>query len=249
MEYRPLFCYSQVLRLLDYMKKTYIVLVVIFVFVLGFIFYYPAKIQPTLFDSSNKIFVNIISNRYAQLSEYSDDLNSALKATENARKKEKAILAMLKITLVNDSLQYLQAGLDTDNEADMSLMIARLDGMRSHTIEFLQKLGDKHILSSDEEKVLQKDIVDAKFIFQTLNYQWISQGNHEFITVAILDRLTHHSEISNMTGDSYRLKHRNTFMGKKQGKLFTEIHPKVLVAYNNYLKLFLSFVILYVLSP
>lgn len=33
------------------------------------------------------------------------------------------------------------------------------------------------------------------------------------ITTAILDRLTHHSEIFNMTGDSYRLKHRDTILG------------------------------------
>lgn len=43
--------------------------------------------------------------------------------------------------------------------------------------------------------------------------EWAELMQDPVITAAILDRLTHHSEIFNMTGDSYRLKHRNTILG------------------------------------
>lgn len=42
--------------------------------------------------------------------------------------------------------------------------------------------------------------------------EWAELMQDPVITAAILDRLTHHSEIFNMTGDSYRLKHRNTIL-------------------------------------
>jgi DNA replication protein DnaC len=42
--------------------------------------------------------------------------------------------------------------------------------------------------------------------------EWAELLQDPVITTAILDRLTHHSEIFNMTGDSYRLKHRNTIL-------------------------------------
>ena len=40
--------------------------------------------------------------------------------------------------------------------------------------------------------------------------EWPSFLGDAVITTAILDRLVHNSEIFNMTGDSYRLQHRNT---------------------------------------
>jgi len=40
--------------------------------------------------------------------------------------------------------------------------------------------------------------------------EWVEFLGDPVITTAILDRLVHHSELFNMTGDSYRLKHRNT---------------------------------------
>jgi len=169
------------------MKKVQSLLLIIFVLILGFIFFYPSKSShPALFNSSNQRLISILSNRYAQLNEYSDDLNAALKAQTNAQKFNRAILAMSKIILVNDSLQYLQAGLDNGDEVDLSLLIARLGGMSSHTKDFLEKLGDKRSLTPEEEKALQKDVKDAKYIFQTLNYQWISQGNYEEIKQAIV---------------------------------------------------------------
>jgi DNA replication protein DnaC len=42
--------------------------------------------------------------------------------------------------------------------------------------------------------------------------EWTELLQDPVITTAILDRLTHHSEIFNMTGESYRLKHRNTIL-------------------------------------
>lgn len=42
--------------------------------------------------------------------------------------------------------------------------------------------------------------------------EWAELLQDPVITTAILDRLTHHSEIFNMTGDSYRLKHRDTIL-------------------------------------
>lgn len=43
--------------------------------------------------------------------------------------------------------------------------------------------------------------------------EWAELLQDPVITTAILDRLTHHCEIFNMTGDSYRLKHRDTILG------------------------------------
>jgi DNA replication protein DnaC len=40
--------------------------------------------------------------------------------------------------------------------------------------------------------------------------EWVDFLGDETITTAILDRLIHHCEIINMTGDSYRLKHRKS---------------------------------------
>ena len=42
--------------------------------------------------------------------------------------------------------------------------------------------------------------------------EWAELLQDPVITTAILYRLTHHSEIFNMTGDSYRLKHRDTIL-------------------------------------
>jgi len=43
--------------------------------------------------------------------------------------------------------------------------------------------------------------------------EWIDFMGDVTITTALLDRLIHHCEIFNMTGDSYRLKHRKTIIG------------------------------------
>jgi DNA replication protein DnaC len=40
--------------------------------------------------------------------------------------------------------------------------------------------------------------------------EWVDFMGDATITTAILDRLIHHCEIINMTGDSYRLKHRKS---------------------------------------
>jgi DNA replication protein DnaC len=42
--------------------------------------------------------------------------------------------------------------------------------------------------------------------------EWVEFIGDPVITTAILDRLVHNSELFNMTGESYRLKHRNTFL-------------------------------------
>lgn len=47
--------------------------------------------------------------------------------------------------------------------------------------------------------------------------EWIDFLGDPVITTAILDRLLHSSELFNMTGDSYRLKHRNTIFKDLKG--------------------------------
>lgn len=44
--------------------------------------------------------------------------------------------------------------------------------------------------------------------------EWVEFIGDSAITTAILDRLVHNSELFNMSGDSYRLKHRNTILSK-----------------------------------
>jgi DNA replication protein DnaC len=42
--------------------------------------------------------------------------------------------------------------------------------------------------------------------------EWAEFLGDTAITTAILDRLIHNSEIINMSGDSYRVSHRNTIL-------------------------------------
>jgi DNA replication protein DnaC len=42
--------------------------------------------------------------------------------------------------------------------------------------------------------------------------EWIDFLGDPVITTAILDRLVHHSELFNMSGESYRLTHRSTIL-------------------------------------
>jgi len=44
--------------------------------------------------------------------------------------------------------------------------------------------------------------------------EWPEFFGDPVITAAVLDRLIHNSELFNMTGDSYRLKHRNTILNQ-----------------------------------
>lgn len=46
--------------------------------------------------------------------------------------------------------------------------------------------------------------------------EWAEFIGDPVITTAILDRLVHNSEIFNMSGESYRIKHRNTILKKGQ---------------------------------
>ncbi|WP_238473215.1 ATP-binding protein [Desulforamulus profundi] len=46
--------------------------------------------------------------------------------------------------------------------------------------------------------------------------EWPEFFGDPVITAAILDRLVHNSELYNMTGDSYRLQHRNTIFNHSQ---------------------------------
>ncbi|WP_042316216.1 ATP-binding protein [Desulfofarcimen acetoxidans] len=46
--------------------------------------------------------------------------------------------------------------------------------------------------------------------------EWAEFIGDPVITTAILDRLVHNSEIFNMSGESYRIKHRNTILKKVQ---------------------------------
>ncbi len=47
--------------------------------------------------------------------------------------------------------------------------------------------------------------------------EWIDFLGDPVITTAILDRLVHNSELFNLTGDSFRLKHRNTIFKDPEG--------------------------------
>ena len=58
-------------------------------------------------------------------------------------------------------------------------------------------------------------LYEATSIIMTSNKgfdEWPEFIGDPVITTAILDRLVHNSELFNMKGDSYRLKHRNTIL-------------------------------------
>lgn len=92
----------------------------------------------------------------------------------------------------------------------------------------LKKLRNADLVIIDEVGFLPVTRQEANLLFQFINelYENISiiltsnKGFDEWpeflgdpvIATAILDRLVHHSEIFNMTGDSYRVKHRTTIL-------------------------------------
>ena len=94
----------------------------------------------------------------------------------------------------------------------------RLRKVMSSDLVIIDEIGFQPISRQEANLFFQviSNLYEQRSVIITSNKgfeEWAELLQDIVITTAILDRLTHHSEIFNMTGDSYRLKHRDTILG------------------------------------
>jgi len=93
----------------------------------------------------------------------------------------------------------------------------RLRKIMNSDLVIIDEIGFQPISRQESNLFFQviSNLYEQRSVIITSNKgfeEWAELLQDPVITTAILDRLTHHSEIFNMTGDSYRLKHRNTIL-------------------------------------
>jgi len=93
----------------------------------------------------------------------------------------------------------------------------KLRKIMNSDLVIIDEIGFQPITRQESNLFFQviSNLYEQKSVIITSNKgfeEWAELMQDPVITAAILDRLTHHSEIFNMTGDSYRLKHRNTIL-------------------------------------
>jgi len=96
----------------------------------------------------------------------------------------------------------------------------RLRKIMNSDLVIIDELGFQPISRQESNLFFQviSNLYEQRSVIITSNKgfeEWAELLQDPIITTAVLDRLTHHSEIFNMTGDSYRLKHRNTIFEMK----------------------------------
>ncbi len=109
---------------------------------------------------------------------------------------------------------------------DELLTILKTQNMLQRSRQKIKRLLAADLIILDEVGYGEVNKVEANLLFQFISGvyesvsvivttnkgfdEWPSFLGDAVITTALLDRLVHKSEIFNMTGDSYRLQHRNT---------------------------------------
>lgn len=93
----------------------------------------------------------------------------------------------------------------------------RLRRIMNSDLVIIDEIGFQPISRQESNLFFQviSNLYEQRSIIVTSNKgfeEWAELLQDPVITTAILDRLTHHSEIFNMTGQSYRLKHRDTIL-------------------------------------
>jgi DNA replication protein DnaC len=93
----------------------------------------------------------------------------------------------------------------------------RLKQLRNADLVIIDEVGFLPITKQESNMLFQvvSQLYEATSIIMTSNKgfdEWPEFIGDPVITTAILDRLVHNSELFNMKGDSYRLKHRNTIL-------------------------------------
>lgn len=93
----------------------------------------------------------------------------------------------------------------------------------------LRHIIDSDLVIIDDLMFLAMDRQEGNLFFQLINKlygqssviitynkgleNWVELLGNQAIATAILDRLIHRSEVINLTGDSYRMTHRETIFG------------------------------------
>lgn len=93
----------------------------------------------------------------------------------------------------------------------------RLRKIMTSDLVIIDEIGFQPISRQESNLFFQviSNLYEQRSVIITSNKgfeEWAELLQDPVITTAILDRLTHHSEIFNITGDSYRLKHRDTIL-------------------------------------
>jgi len=93
----------------------------------------------------------------------------------------------------------------------------RLRKIMNSDLVIIDEIGFQPISRQESNLFFQviSNLYEQRSVIITSNKgfeEWAELLQDPVITTAILDRLTHHSEIFNMTGDSYRLKNRDTIL-------------------------------------
>ena len=109
---------------------------------------------------------------------------------------------------------------------DELMRILKTEDIVARSKRRLKQIKSANLVIIDELGFLPVTVQEANLFFQLVSdfYQqtslivtsnkgfddWPKFFGDQVITTAILDRLGHHSELFNLTGDSYRVSHRNT---------------------------------------
>ena len=112
---------------------------------------------------------------------------------------------------------------------DELIKVLKTEEMLVKSRQRLKRLMASDLVIIDEIGFLPITKLEANLFFQVVSRfyedkslvitsnkgfdEWPEFTGDPVITTAILDRLVHHSELFNMQGDSYRLKHRNRILG------------------------------------
>lgn len=109
---------------------------------------------------------------------------------------------------------------------DELIRLLKTEALSAHSKRRLKQIRTANLVIIDEVGFLPISAQEANLFFQLVSSlyeqsslivtsnkgfdEWPDFFGDPVITTAILDRLVHHSELFNLTGDSYRVTHRNT---------------------------------------
>lgn len=134
-------------------------------------------------SSPDNQIMNNVAIGYSQLNEYANDLDKSLNAVNEENKIRSALTSFTKIQIAKDAIFYLKPILDAKG-IDISIIEERLTVMTGNSQELIYSIYKRNIPENLIES-LNKDSKDAKFIFESLNYKWIEEGNFDKIKESI----------------------------------------------------------------
>ena len=114
---------------------------------------------------------------------------------------------MILFNLADEGVQLLRRGCTVSSDGTVQFSPSLLFIQNGRGVQFCPPYSLTRFVSEMSEKTSL--IITSNKGFD----EWADFLGDATITTAILDRLIHHCEIINMSGDSYRLMHRKTILG------------------------------------